>query len=203
MPEPESKSDANQSALEVRVRKLETYWYVTLTLAAILGIGGSWLQTRLSQLESESRQLLLSVQQAKQAAVSDIEASRNNALSATAALANTEASKQVTAFLGHRLIGGVTAVGALNGHNEHLDYTIPFKDKSGKDIQFDSVPRVMAIVDRQSAEDDVAWSVNLLGVTKNGFSIRVRSTDQHREHNPGWNGALGVQWIAYAENKEP
>lgn len=42
------------SALDVRVAKLETYWYVTVALAAILGVGGGWIGVRLSELEAKS-----------------------------------------------------------------------------------------------------------------------------------------------------
>src|SRR5713101_7919386 len=131
------RNNSDPLELEARVKKLETYWYVTLAVAGILGIGGGWITTRLSQLESESRALLSTVQRAKEVAISDIDGARDKAVAETAIHAKSEASKQVKTFLSRQLVSGVTAVGGLNGNqNQHLDVTIPFRDGVGKDILF-------------------------------------------------------------------
>jgi hypothetical protein len=63
-----NRNNSDPLELEARVKKLETYWYVTLAVAGILGIGGGWITKHLSQLESESRALLSTVQKAKEVA---------------------------------------------------------------------------------------------------------------------------------------
>ena len=74
-------------ALTERVRKLENYWYVTLALAAILGIGGAFLGNSLSDAKSQISQLNVEVADAsrgltgaKELAVREISSARTEAI---------------------------------------------------------------------------------------------------------------------------
>lgn len=188
------------SDLEHRIRKLETYWYVTLAVAAVLGIGGGWIQSRLGELESNSRVLLQSVDRAKASALSEIEEGRDKAIAETAARAEVLAVTRVEELVKQQIVAGETRVGGYNGNHGPgwLDANIAFTDSAGKTIEFENPPHVVAVAARGTTVRQHAWAVTVLGVTKQGFRVRVKSVDLSAERNPGWNQSVAVRWLAYA-----
>jgi hypothetical protein len=114
---------------------------------------------------------------------------------------DNEELKQELAVQRHATLAGAANLGGLNGHNgEHLDQTIAFVDGKGSKVEFKKVPRVVVVADKLAAQDGVGFSVMLLAVTTKEFTVRVRSAYPSVEGNPGWNGTMGVQWMAYSED---
>ena len=99
------------------------------------------------------------------------------------------------------ILSGATAIGGLNGHHgRYLDAHVRFVNRHSHQFECREIPHVVGTADRGTAEDEVSWAVTVLSVSKTGFDIRIRSVDMTREGNPGWNGSVGVQWIAHLDD---
>ena len=104
------------------------------------------------------------------------------------------------------IVSGVATVGGARGDLgvDHVDKVVQYIDDTGRPVVFRSIPQVVATIDKQGGQDGVGWSIMLLGVTRVDFAVRVRSAYPSMEGNPGWNGNVGFQWIAYsAAGSEP
>ena len=93
-------------ALEERVRKLENYGSITIGLAIILGLGGSWIGTRLSntqarldQIQSDSAKLVSSLQEAKANAIENINKTGKETASILTGQIKAETQAQVASIL--------------------------------------------------------------------------------------------------------
>jgi hypothetical protein len=199
----QEKVEDKLSGLEIRVGKLETYWSVTLALAAILGVGGGWVGLRLSDLQAQSGALLETVDKKKVQAVSLIDEAKSRTIAEVGAAVKTQADKYVVDSFSSHFKSGLALVGGLDGNDGHwLDATIKFVDKNGGPFVFMKVPRVLVSPDngQTDAAHYYAWAVTVLKVSTTDFTVRVRSVDEAHEHNPGWYRSVGVQWVAFSED---
>jgi hypothetical protein len=184
--------------LNKRVAKLETTRTVAVTVAAVLGVGFGYINHELTQIQNQAEAAKAFYDKNDATLVAET-AHGVEALQQERQAQSQAFKAQAREFLASNLLTGQTSVGAINGHHaEYLDAKIAFTDEHGKPRSFNSVPRVVATADRGAAQDDVSWAVTILAVQKDGFVVRVRSVDQHHEGNPGWNGSVGVQWVAIA-----
>lgn len=183
--------------LQSRVRRIETYWYVTLVVAAILGIDGAWIHTRLIALHTQSQSLLKEVDDAKATALSAIQIGGATAEKKLAQEAKAQVTEDAHTVLAARFLAGNTFLGSHNGHHgPWKDFTVQFKSRNGAQFDFAHVPNVVVVPDNEDKDAHYAWAATVMWVSRTAFGVRIKSVDTSHEGNAGWYGAA-VQWIAY------
>lgn len=63
-----------------RISKIESYWHVTIVVAAILGVGGAWLGKSLQDALQNMKSLQTEISQMKMSALSDITSAKDAAI---------------------------------------------------------------------------------------------------------------------------